>query len=169
MQGKNGFTLIELTLAIVITAILAVVIGSALSEGVRAYLKTDNRNEALEEARTAIERLSKEIRNGTQIATATSTVLCFADADGNTVSFRYEGGNNIILREAIATGIGGCPGTGGNTLAANITSFSFSYIQNSGASDPSPPSNTKRIRVSLTATVSDESVELQTEIHPRGL
>lgn len=166
MKGQKGVTLVELVMVMVIVMVLAFMLGDALVAGVRAYLFTSDRNEALEQGRTAAEMIARELRNSVSITTATVTEVCFIDVLGTTVSFRYSGGN--VLREEIAAGPPGCPGTGGNVLSSYITSLSFSYLQANGAPDPAPPANTERIRMTLTSTVSDAAVDLTTEVGPRN-
>lgn len=153
----------------VLIAIVALVVANALSIGIKGSLVTDNRKEALDQARVAMERMTREIRNVRSSAdissTLSSTQFCFKNTDAAIVSFRYSA-NTIVRQEGLAL-LTDCPGSGGNTLANNITSFSFSYLQSDGTTDPAPPANTKRIRITTASTLSGESVTLQSEVYPR--
>lgn len=164
--GENGFTLIELVMTMALIGIIAFVVANSMSAGFKAYFTTDFRNEALNQARIAMERMSKEIRNvrsRTDIGTANAAQFCFINTDGARISFRFSA--NTIIREEPAA----CPGIAGNTLAGNITSFTFAYLQSNGSADPAPPTNTKRIRITFTSTISSESITLQSEVWPRSL
>ncbi len=164
--GKKGFTLIELVMTMVLIGIIAFVVANSMSTGFKAYFTTDFRNEALNQTRIAMERMTREIRNvrsRTDIGTANATQFCFINIDNTRTSFRFSA--NAIIREEP----GACPGAGGNTLASNISSFTFAYLQSNGSADPAPPNNTKRIRITLTSTISGENVTLQSEVWPRSL
>lgn len=166
LSDNKGFTIIELVITMVLIGIVAYIAADAMSTGFKAFFVTDNRKEALDQARIAMERMTREIRNvrsSSDIGTANPTEFCFINIEGTRVSFRYSA--NAITREEPAV----CPGSGGNTLANSVTGFSFSYLQSNGSPDPTPPNNTKRITINLTTTISGESVTLQSEVWPRNL
>ncbi|MBI4683862.1 MAG: type II secretion system protein [Nitrospirae bacterium] len=166
-RGKKGFTLIELVITMVLISIVAFIAADAISTGLKAFFATDNRNEALQQVRIAMERTTREIRNvrsSADVGTGNATQFCFINTDGTMVSFRYS--SNTIIREEPAA----CPGGAGNTLANNITALTLSYIRSDGTSDAAfSAANTKRIRLVITSTVSGESVTLQSEVWPRSL
>ena len=131
-----------------------------------------------------MDRMAKEIRNvksksseDISSTTLSSSQFCFKAInnlsddnpanDNLIISYRYNG--NAIIREEGLADLAACPGTGGQTLASSIASFSFAYLKTDGTADSSPPTNTKRIRITATSTISSESVELQTEVWPRNL
>lgn len=142
----------------VLIGIVAFIVADAMSTGFKAYFITDFRKEALDHARIAMERMAREIRNlrdSSSVITSSTTQFNFTDTDGNTIDFIWASPN--ITRN-------------GNTLATNINTFSFGYIREDGTVDATfDPVNTKRIRINLTATVSGESVQLQSEVWPRNL
>ncbi|MBI5203853.1 MAG: type II secretion system protein [Nitrospirae bacterium] len=163
--NKKGFTIIELVITMVLIGIIAYIVATALSTGITAYFTTDFRKEALDQTRIAMERMTREIRNlrdSDDVATGTSSQFNFTDVSGTNIDFSYSNPN--ITRD-------------GATLATNITSFSFSYIRADGASNPTfvdsdpddPAIDTKRIRITFTATISGETVTLQSEVWPRSL
>lgn len=162
---KKGFTIIELVITMVLIGIIAYIVATALSTGIKGYFITDYRKEALDQARIAMERMTREIRNlrdSDDVATGTSSTFSFTDISGANINFTWSSPN--ITRN-------------GTTLATNITSFSFSYSRADGTpsatfvdSDPdNPATDTKRIRINITATINNESVTLQSEVWPRSL
>jgi len=165
--SKRGFTLIELVITMVLIGIVAFIVADAMSTGFKTYFTTDNRKEALDQARIAMERMTREIRNlrsSADIGTANANQFCFVNTDGTRVSFLYSG-TTIVRDEPVA-----CPSAAGApVLANNITVFSFTYLQTDGSTDPAPPTNTKRIRIAITSTLSNEQVQLQSEVWPRSL
>ncbi|RJQ41238.1 MAG: prepilin-type N-terminal cleavage/methylation domain-containing protein [Nitrospiraceae bacterium] len=171
-HDSKGITLIELVIVMVLIAIVAVVVANALSTGIDAFFTTDNRKEALDQARVAMDRMAKEIRNlpnSAGVIASGSPQLCFSMLDGtnNPVTVNYSYSNPNIRRESPSAA---CTPGNGQTLATSITSFSFEYIQADGASAATFSSvTTKRIRITAISTVSNEIVELTTEVWPRNL
>ncbi|MBI1811367.1 MAG: prepilin-type N-terminal cleavage/methylation domain-containing protein [Nitrospirae bacterium] len=164
---KNGVTLIELVIVMVLAAIVAVVVANALSTGVKGNLVTDYRKEALDQARVAMERMRREIRNlnnSASVTTGIATQFCFTDTESLLIDYSYSSPN--ITRDT-----GNCAAGGGATLSTSITAFSFVYLRADGVTVDSPFSaaTTKLIRIILTANISGESVQLQTEVWPRNL
>ena len=172
MHREKGFTLIELVITMVLIGIIAYIVAIALSTGIKAYFTTDFRKEALDQSRIAMERMTREIRNVRSSADvdvgSNASQFCFTDINGTRISFRYDGASNILRGEGGA----GCPGAVENTLATNITSLLFEYVDNTGAVSGGGgfvTGTTRRIRITLTATKNNESVTLQSEVWPRNL
>lgn len=165
--AQKGFTLVELVMTMVLIGIVAYVVATALTTGIKAYFMTDFRKEALDQSRIAMERMTREIRNVRSSSDiwvgVNASEFCFVNTEGTSIDFRYTA--NTILREEPAT----CSGAAGNTLATSITSLLFEYVDNTGAVGAFSAANTKRIRITLTATKNNESVTLQSEVWPRSL
>ena len=145
--------------------IIAFLVADAMSTGFRAFFTTDSRKEALDQARIAMERMTREIRNlrdSDDVIASSTSQFNFTDVNGSNIDFNYSSPN--ITRNSA-------------TLATNITSFSFAYIRADGTSDASfvdsdpdnPATDAKRIRITVTAMVSNEPVTLQSEVWPRNL
>ena len=167
--NQKGVTLIELVITMVLMGIVAVVVANALSTGIQGNLVTDNRKEALDQARVAMERMRREIRNlnnSASVTTGSATQFCFTDTESTLINYSLQGAD-IKRKEA---GLVACPVGEGETLSTNITSFSFGYVRANGTVDTAyAAGTTKRIRITLTSTISVESVQLQTEVWPRNL
>lgn len=172
-RTHKGFTLIELVITMTLIGIIAYIVAIALSTGIKAYFTTDFRKEALDQTRIAMERMTREIRNlrdSDDVGASSGTQFCFTDTEGTQINYSYSGSD--IKRDT-----GNCAPGSGATLSTNITSFSFSYIRANGTSDAGfvdtdpddPATDTKRIRITFTATISTEPVTLQSEVWPRSL
>jgi len=165
--GMGGFTLIELVITMVLIGIVAFIVADAMTTGFKAYFVTDFRKEALDQARIALERMTREIRNVRSLAdigTANATQFCFVNTDGTRVSFLFSG-TSIVRDEPAA-----CPSAAVTPILSNNTTGSFAYLQTDGSTDPAPPSaNTRRIRITMMSTISGENVTLQSEVWPRNL
>jgi len=173
---KKGITLIELVLGMVLIGIVALVVANALSTGITGFFVTDYRKEALDQARIAMDRMAKEMRNvrtSSDIGTATSSELCFVNTQGTRINFRYE--SPYIRR---LEGGGACPGGAetGDILATGVSNVTFSgifkYVLSTGAEvEDATGSETliKRIKIDFKATAGSESISLPTEVWPRNL
>ncbi|PSU88641.1 MSHA biogenesis protein MshO [Photobacterium kishitanii] len=62
-RRSQGFTLIELIMVIVVMAILTIGIGRFVSLGTEGYLQTRDREQLQSQARFAVERISRELRD----------------------------------------------------------------------------------------------------------
>ncbi len=165
---RDGVTLIELVITMVLIGIVALVVANALSTGIKGSLVTDNRKEALDQARVAMERMTREIRNlrsSSDVSTNGISQFCFTDTSGTQINFSYSGSD--IKRDT-----GNCTAGSGATLSTGIiSSFSFGYVRgDTGAVENTfTAGTTKRIRITIPCTISGESVTLQSEVWPRSL
>jgi len=190
-RDTKGVTLIELVLGMVLIGIVALVVANALSTGITGFFVVDNRKEALDQGRIALDRMAKEIRNinsRSDIGTATATQLCFratnnlSDSDAANdyiiISFRYSG--NTIIREDGLADLAACPAVSGtNTLATGISNETFpsgifTYVLSDGITETQTPTapqmlTIKLIKIDFKATAGTESVQLQSEVWPRNL
>lgn len=166
--NRKGFTLIEMVLGMVLIAIIALVVANALSTGITGFFVVDYRKEALDQARVAMDRMAKEMRNvrsSSDIGTANSSEFCFVNTEGTRIDFRYE---TPYIRRLEAGGA--CPGGAGtgDILSTSITNFKFKNPDGTDL-DAATLATTKRIMITITSTAGTESVELQTEVWPRNL
>ncbi|MDQ7052040.1 MAG: prepilin-type N-terminal cleavage/methylation domain-containing protein [candidate division KSB1 bacterium] len=88
--GENGFTLIELVIAIVVTAILSVMFARLTTSSVDMYDFIRTRKNAIHSSRMALQRISRELR---QIAASDS--IQYADVDS--LAFYKKNGQLITL------------------------------------------------------------------------
>ena len=162
---RNGITLIELVIGMVLMGIVALVVANALSTGVKGNLVTDNRKEGLDQARVAMERMTREIRNlrsSSDISAATATTFTFVDTSVASISFALSVGNLNRNADTLATGISNNPPLSGI----------FKYVLTDGSEiEDATGSLTliKRIKIDFKSTARTESVSLQTEVWPRNL
>jgi prepilin-type N-terminal cleavage/methylation domain-containing protein len=168
---RDGLTLIELVIGMVLIGIVALVVANALSTGITGFFVIDNRKEALDQARIAMDRMAKEMRNvrsssATDLSVANATTFTFLDTSGTSISFALSGGN--INRTSGST----------NTLATGISNGTFSsgiftYVLSDLTETQTPTAaqmlTIKRIKIDFKATAGTENITLQTEVWPRNL
>jgi prepilin-type N-terminal cleavage/methylation domain-containing protein len=117
----QGFTLMELTIVIVIVGVSAVVFALAFRESMRAYELIDVETDLVQQARYAEERIMRHVlrapSGGIRAATATSITLL--DTDSSTVRIAWNGvkGSDLLL----TTGGVSAP------LASHVDSLAFTY------------------------------------------
>ena len=138
-RRARGFTLIELIVVMVLMGILFVVGSSMVGDTMRtSYLTTENHSSG-SQARYAMERMAREIRQlqygdlGYSFLTKTSTALAFTKEDLSTVSI-VSCGTNLTLRYSSAVTCVACSDSAPcltNQISAG--SFAFAYLDQLGA------------------------------------
>lgn len=120
MRMQKGFSLIELISVIVISAIIATIIGGALSTGFFGYFLGASMSPLSNQATTAMTRMSNDLRNAASFSSINTSSVTFTDVANN--SYVYDdtscGAGNLCL-----TMNGGTP----STLAGGVTNLTFSY------------------------------------------
>ncbi len=153
----QGFTLIELIMVIAILSVIGVFGSQMFLETTQIFLEARNRRDAVQEARYAIERMSREIREDidatTDITAFSASTFTYTDPNSASVSFTKSGSN--LLRNS-------------DVLAGDVSALTFSYLKSNGAT-ASSASDIWRIKVSLTVAKGNETITLQTQIFPRNL
>ena len=175
--NRTGITLIELVIGMVLIGIVALVVANALSTGITGFFVVDYRKEALDQARIAMDRMAKEIRNvksssATDLSVANATTFTFLDTSGTSISFALNTVTGNIERTS---------GGPANTLATGISTIGdatfpsgiFSYVLSTGTETQTPSAaemlTIKRIKMGFKATAGSENITLQTEVWPRNL
>ena len=80
-KNRNGFTLIELMVVVVILAMITIGIVTFFGGGIRSWIAGQNQLKAQRDARMALERMVKEIREGEKFD---------KDSDENTVIVKFK-------------------------------------------------------------------------------
>ena len=157
--NEGGFTLIELVIAIVVTAILSVVFARLTTSSVDMYDFIRTRKNAIHSSRMALQRISRELR---QIAASDS--IQYADVDS--LAFYKKNGQLITLAWAEKT-----LRLNSQPLADNIAAFEFIYYDDKHKVLMTPvnkPKNILRIRFKITVNPGQKAFSLFNEIEPRN-
>ena len=163
-SDRRGFTLIELMIAMAIGLIVFASVAATFTSQTRAYTAQEQINQMEQNARGALDIMSREIKmagykpNGgslSGVVSYTSTSLTIqADlngdgsasmnaADNEQISYTYDSSNKRISRQ-----VGSAPAA---TLAENISAFAFTYYQASGTAEAASAANIRRIKIAITA------------------
>lgn len=166
LERGAGFTLLELTMVIVLLAIIAGATVPLMFKIIDGWGIARQQNDISESARLAMDRMIREIRqikDTNSITTAGADIFQFVDTNNNTVRFDLV---SNTLRRSQAGAV--------YNLADNVTALSFTYYDGSDAVIASPtvsPSvtNIKRIVVSLTINSGGIQLVSQSGVSPRRL
>ncbi len=182
VKGKEGFTLIEIVLVLVIIAVLAGILIEPFRLGVKSYIGIETRADLTSQAREATVRIVRELRNirkKTDIP-PTSNIVCdtvgdeatvsrirFLDVQNNEIKFYLSGSN--VQRMDMDTSTD-------NILVDQVSSLQFRYFDKDNAElTPSPQlseaqcDNVRRILVILTMQEGTETVTMTGQAFLRDL
>ena len=160
-REEKGFTLIEMILVIVLLAIIGAALAAAFLPGMQTYLAVDFRKEAIQNARTAMQRVLKDTREAQTFAACgglcvPTNTMTFTNVLNSAVTFDWAGTAQDPLTR------------NGNVLASNVDDFTVTFYDQAGL-EPADETLIWRVRVDLRVTVGDQIVDLRSEVFPRNL
>lgn len=155
---SKGFTLVEIVLTIAIVGIIAGVAAMIIMQGAQTYTTEQSRGEAHQQARFALERMSREARSirscgDINAPVNPSATLSFTDITGNAIAFSVAAGNLMRGADLLASGV--------------TTAQPFRFLDNAGSPTTSCP-GIWFIEIDLADAQGAESLQLRTRIHPRN-
>ena len=148
-----------------VIAIVGIVAGLSsvyINEVIDTYRLVSFRTESVAEMRSALDRMSREIRqvrNSTSVLTAAANSFRFNCADNTTINYNLSGTN--LLRN-------------NNILASGIGRLNFTYYNNTGVTVAVPDvypdvTDIVRIRIELEARSAAQNKSLSVQVFPRNL
>lgn len=90
---ENGFTLIELILVIMLIGIISASTAMLMLQGTKSYADLVDRKESLHNARIAMERISREVRQATSATTVSASRL---RVNGGVTEFYHDAATNTV-------------------------------------------------------------------------
>jgi prepilin-type N-terminal cleavage/methylation domain-containing protein len=153
---SSGFTLIEMVITIVLIAIISSIAAMIILQGVKTYSLEDSRSNAHYQARLAMERMAREIRqirseSTTDIQTMTAADLKFTNVAGATVEFTWATPNLNLSA---------------NRLASGITAFTFKYYLVDGTTQTADRTQVWFVEINMTAQQGTETLQMNSRVHP---
>lgn len=157
MRRQAGFTLIEMVITIVVIGIIAGISAMLILQAMRGYSDQDVRADLTNQARLAIERMAREIREirdctATDIPTMAVGTIAFVDNAGNAIAYTTSGTD--LTRN-------------GTALASSVSGLTFGYLRRSAAA-AGAAAQVWNVDVTLTVSRSGESHTHRIRVHPRG-
>lgn len=156
---RRGFTMVELVLVIAILGIQALMLGPPIMKAVQQYDLVWSRRQTLGEARSAMDRMVKEIRlipsSAAIIDISSPTQFQFQYPAGNTITYALSG--TTLLRN-------------GATQASNVGTLNFNYYDAAGVATITRTAvRTIQIKLTLNAPSNHGTVPLTTTVFLRNL
>lgn len=171
-MNEKGFTLIELILVVVLLGIIAVAMTSAFVPTVTVSVNVDQRKEAFQQGRTAMERMMREVREARTITTITAppgaTSMTFARGSNPNQPVRYSWSGVALDPLQRSRDDQACPPCTMVEIACCIQSLTMTYLTKAGAATTTPAS-VWEIQADLQVLVGGQTIQLRSEAHPRGL
>ncbi len=152
VRDQRGFTLTEL---LVVTAVLAVVLGAVIliqQKGQEAYVMGSNRVETQQNARVALDLITRELRSATAVtAIASSTNMTFTDQNGASVQYQLSG-----------TALNRTAGGSTTTLMGGVQSLAMTYYsaynpQTNTGTAAGTPSAVRVVKIDLEARTEESA------------
>jgi len=106
-KKQNGFTLVELLLVVALMALAVGVTGDILISLIRSFSKSTVLNEIEQNANFVSQKLTKELRNATQVVRLDDDVAALPLSVGDTfneIEFIDNSGSNNIIYKVVADG-----------------------------------------------------------------
>ncbi len=139
---RNGFTLIEILLALVILATLMAAVGLAFDASVTNYHANRGIHKTLNTARQALTRMTTDLRTSSGIPAtgeANTQVSLFTSA-GDNITYRYDNTDNTLYYDDNTT-------SNNYALCKNVTALTINR-----ATVPGDPTTVRSVRIILTVT-----------------
>ena len=96
-KQTKGFSLIEVLVALAISAVLLAAVAMAFNASIMNYNDNRDISNALNTARQAIMRITNELRCATAVSTSTPSNECtFLAADGRDITYRFDSTNQAV-------------------------------------------------------------------------
>ena len=158
MKNPNGFALIELMAVIVLVGIIASFTTFFLYTGFNGYVNTKNATEGALNAQMALDRISQELLNISDIIpTPSSTSVTYkSETLTGTRTLKYVGNDVLINTNA-----------NDYKLLENISSFTLSFTTRD--LDHRTPSDDEVARIDVEFELNDIGKRFKTNIFPRNL
>jgi len=152
LKNLNGFSLIEVMVVVVILGLIVLGLVTFFTGGARSWIAGQRQLEAQRNARQAIDRMVREIREGNSIASSSNTTSITINYPAlfgkSAVTYSFSG--NIINRNAIP-------------LINNVKTLNFSY--------PEAPIDSSKVHILLEVDVDNDNnpdITLNTDVNLRN-
>ena len=146
-RTKAGFTLVELMVAMSLSAIAFAGILSAYLFLGRSLTRLVNTQRQEVQSRGTLRRFTQDLSAAVSLTTATSTEIAFTKAVSTgtaAVSYTYSTGNGTLTR---------ADSSGSQTLLSGLTACTLTYYNESGIAVTSSPQSVKSVELSFASAV----------------
>lgn len=160
MKHIRGMTMIELVVVTIIIAIVAGIAAEMLRTGFFAYFTQKDIIAADWQARTALSRISRELRAAIPSGLSNSaTAITFTNTEEESVTITRDSSENKITLEVDGTE---------RELADSISDLTFSYLEDDGLTTAGSSADVHYITTEITVQNNTADLILRTTINPRN-
>jgi len=142
----RGYTLIEVTMSIVLMSIIAGIFIATIVDGSRTYAFITSQEEASFTAKFALKRILMDVRNANQIYSADATSIAFQNTYSEDIQFNLSGSSLTMSDDG---------GANFYPLTENITLFNMDHYDNQNILLTNPVANPDLIH-SISITLETE-------------
>jgi prepilin-type N-terminal cleavage/methylation domain-containing protein len=97
VQYKKAFTLVELLIAMAISAIILTAVATAINGSYINYQQNQDIYNSINGARTALHRMTTELRTASAVGTGSATNICsLITSSGDDISYSYDSDDNTL-------------------------------------------------------------------------
>lgn len=165
-RDERGFTLAELLAAFAVLGLVLAAVTMIQQSALQSYVTGSHKTEVQQNARVALERMAREIRESTAaLTTAEVNLITFTHPTDGAITYTIDGANNLTRN--------GVPIIGGvRNLITDPALSLFVYRDANDATGASAP-NTHRVDITIQtgsedAVVADTRAELTTSVRLRN-
>ncbi len=90
-KRKNGFTIIELIMVLLVMTLLAVLLSSLAQQGIRAFGKAKQEAESIRSVTLTFEMIRRDLLGALYLDPVTGSAMLYKDSIGNMVSVNFTG------------------------------------------------------------------------------
>lgn len=160
MKHQKGLILIELIMTLVLVGIIATFTGLFIYSGINSYLRAQYVSNGALDAQRALDRISQELRDITNITpTPSATSLTYqSEILTGTRTLKYDANTDTIYIRVDPNDY---------ALLENVSAFNLTYDTRNLDNDPAPVDEVAFIEVAF--NLEDIGTDFRTRIFPRNL
>lgn len=173
-RDQRGFTLVELLVACAMLGLALAAVTIVVERGIRQSFIGTHKSEVQQNARAALERMAREIRETTvPLTAATATSITFTHPDDGAITYTIDGNNNLTRNNTTVIG-----GLRNLLLQPQLSLFVYRDVDDSVLASPvATPANVYRVNITvqtgddtgLATGLAEARAELTTSVRLRNL
>jgi hypothetical protein len=178
-RDERGYTLAQFLMASATLGLALAAVGSVIQYGLRQTYVSTHKTEVQQNARVALERMAREIRETTvPLTAATSTSITFTHPTDGVILYTIDGNNNLTRKQGAADPVAVVGGLRNLVLAPQLPLFAYSDVNDNVLAAPvGTPANVYRVTIAIQTGddsgvalgLSDATAELATSVRLRNL
>lgn len=119
-RGSGGFTLVEVMVAGMLLVLVAGAVLGLYTTAIYTWQVQTKTHDTREHLRVGMDRLTRELREATQLTKATESLIEFKSPNGKTVEYKFDAQKKQLNRRVLSSGAS-------KPVSSFITGVSFVY------------------------------------------